>query len=99
MQPGNKFDNRGRIPLDGKTEDSLMYTVVRPYFGKGAKELFDVLEKNTTDVEKTLRSVTVCNDKTGTDENLEKTRDWIARNAVGSGVPLRRYRRDQSSLT
>ena len=54
-----------------------MYTVVRPYFGKGAKELFDVLEKNTTDVEKTLRSVTVCNDKTGTDENLEKARDWI----------------------
>jgi hypothetical protein len=81
-----------------------MYTVVRSYFGAGAKELFDVLEKNKADVEKTLRSVkglvsytlvrsadggfsvTVCNDKAGTDESLEKARDWIARNAAGTGV-------------
>ena len=34
-----------------------MHTVVRTYSGKGAKELFDVLEKNKPDVEKTLRSV------------------------------------------
>ena len=34
-----------------------MHTVVRSYSGKGAKELFDVLEKNKADVEKTLRSV------------------------------------------
>ena len=34
-----------------------MYTVVRSYFGKGAKELFDLLEKNHADVEKTMRSV------------------------------------------
>ena len=34
-----------------------MYTVVRSYFGKGAKELFDVVEKNRADVEKTMRSV------------------------------------------
>jgi hypothetical protein len=72
-----------------------MYTVVRSYFGAGEKELFDVLEKNKADVEKTLRSVkglvsytlvrsadegfsvTVCNDKAGTDESLEKARDWI----------------------
>jgi hypothetical protein len=81
-----------------------MYTVVRSYFGKGAKELFDVLEKNKTDVEKTIRSVkgfvsytlvrsedggfsvTVCDDKAGTDESLEKARDWIAKNAAGIGV-------------
>ena len=81
-----------------------MYTVVRSYFGAGAKELFDVLEKNKADVEKTLRSVkglvsytlvrsadggfsvTVCNDKAGTDESLEKARDWIAKNAAGTGV-------------
>jgi hypothetical protein len=104
LQPGNKFDKRGTIPPDGKTEDTLMYTVVRSYFGKGAKELFDVLEKNKADVEKTLRSVkglvsytlvrsadggfsvTVCNDKAGTDESLEKAKDWIARNAAGTGV-------------
>jgi hypothetical protein len=81
-----------------------MYTVVRSYFGAGEKELFDVLEKNKADVEKTLRSVkglvsytlvrsadegfslTVCNDKAGTDESLEKARDWIAKNAAGTGV-------------
>jgi hypothetical protein len=34
-----------------------MYTVVRSYFGKGAKELFDLLEKNQADVEKAMRSV------------------------------------------
>ena len=81
-----------------------MYTVVRSYFVKGAKELFDVLEKNKADVEKTMRSVkgfvsyalvrgedggfsvTVCNDKAGTDESVEKARDWIAKNAAGIGV-------------
>ena len=31
-------------------------------------------------------SVTVCNDKAGTDESLEKARDWIAKNAAGTGV-------------
>ena len=81
-----------------------MYTVVRSYFGKGAKELFDLVEKNRADVEKTMRSVkgfvsytvvrskdggfsvTVCNDKAGTDESVEKARDWIAKNAAGTGV-------------
>jgi len=81
-----------------------MHTVVRSFSGKGAKELFDLLEKNKTDVEKTLRSVkglvsytlvrstdggfsvTVCNDKAGTDESLQKARDWIAKNAASTGV-------------
>ena len=81
-----------------------MYTVVRSYFGEGAKELFDLLEKNQADVEKTMRSVkglisytlvrsedggfsvTICNDKAGTDESLERARDWIAKNAAGTGV-------------
>jgi hypothetical protein len=81
-----------------------VYTVVRSYFGKGAKELFDLVEKNRADVEKTMRSVkgfvsytvvrskdggfsvTVCNDKAGTDESVEKARDWIAKNAAGTGV-------------
>jgi hypothetical protein len=81
-----------------------MYTVVRSYFGNGAKELFDLLEKNKADVEKTMRSVkglisytlvrsedggfsvTICNDKAGTDESLERARDWIAKYAAGTGV-------------
>ena len=67
-----------------------MYTIVRSYFGKGAKELFDVVEKNKADVEKLMHSVkgfvsyaivrsgdggfavTVCNDKAGADESVEK---------------------------
>jgi hypothetical protein len=81
-----------------------MHTVVRSFSGKGAKELFDLLEKNKADVEKTLRtvkglvsytlvrstdggfSVTVCNDKAGTDDSLQKARDWIAKNAASTGV-------------
>ena len=81
-----------------------MHTVVRSFSGKGAKELFDMLEKNKADVEKTLRSVkglvsytlvrsadggfsvTVCNDKAGTDESIQKAKDWIAKNAASTGV-------------
>jgi hypothetical protein len=81
-----------------------MYTIVRSYFGKGSKELFDTAEKNKADVEKLMRSVkgfvsyaivrsgdggftvTVCNDKAGADESVEKARDWIAKNAAGTGV-------------
>jgi hypothetical protein len=81
-----------------------MHTVVRSFSGKGAKELFDLLEKNKADVEKTLRSVkglvsytlvrsadggfsvTVCNDKAGTDESIQKAKDWIAKNAASTGV-------------
>jgi len=81
-----------------------MHTVVRSFSGKGAIELFDLLEKKKADVEKTVRSVkglvsytlvrsadggfsvTVCNDKAGTDESLEKAKDWIAKNAADTGV-------------
>jgi hypothetical protein len=34
-----------------------MHAVIRTYSGKGAKELFDVLEKSKADVEKIMRSV------------------------------------------
>jgi hypothetical protein len=34
-----------------------MHAVVRTYSGKGAKELFDVLEKQKADIEKLMRSV------------------------------------------
>lgn len=84
-----------------------MHAVVRTYSGKGAKELFDVLEKRKTDVESLIRSVkgfvsyslihtedggisvTICSDKAGTDESLQKARDWIKENAsnIGVGAP------------
>lgn len=81
-----------------------MHAVVRTYSGKGANELFDVLEKRKTDVESLIRavkgfvsyslirtadggvSVTVCSDKAGTDESLQKARDWIRANASDTGV-------------
>jgi hypothetical protein len=81
-----------------------MYAVVRTYSGKGAKELFDVLEKRKADVETVMRpvkgfvsytlarsgdggfSVTVCQDKAGTDESVQAAREWVAKNAGNTGV-------------
>jgi restriction endonuclease Mrr len=78
--------------------------VIRTYSGKGSKELFDVLEMNTADVEELFRSVrgfvgyaltrsgdggfsvTVCQDKSGIDESVQKAKDWIAKNAASTGV-------------
>jgi len=84
-----------------------MHAVVRTYSGKGAKELFDVLEKRRTEVESVIRpvkgfvsytlarsgdggfSVTVCQDKAGTDESVQLARAWVAKNAgdTGAGAP------------
>ena len=84
-----------------------MQVVIRTYSGKGAKELFDVLDKHKPDVESLLRSVkgfvsytlarsgdggfsvTVCNDKAGIDESVQKAKEWIAKNAgnIGSSAP------------
>lgn len=81
-----------------------MHTIVRMYSGKGAKELFDALEKHKADVEKLMRSVkgfvgytlarsgdggfsvTVCKDKAGVDDSVQKAKDWIAKNAASTGV-------------
>jgi hypothetical protein len=78
-------------------EKQIMQTVIRTYSGKGAKELFDVLERPTAD-EGLLRSfnglvgyaltrssdggfsVTVCQDKAGVDESVQKAKGWIANN-------------------
>jgi hypothetical protein len=84
-----------------------MHTVVRRYSGKGAKELFDVLEQRTADIEELMRSVkgfvgytlvrtsegglsvTVCQDKAGVDESVQKAKDFVAKNAgsTGAGAP------------
>ena len=81
-----------------------MHAVVRNYSGKGAKELFDILEKNKAEVERLIRavkgfvsyslvrtadggfSVSVYQDKTGTDESLRVARDWIGKNAGHTGI-------------
>jgi hypothetical protein len=84
-----------------------MHAVVRNYSGKGAKELFDLLEKRKAEVESLIRgvkgfvsyslvrtpdggySVSVYQDKAGTDESIKKARDWIGQNAssIGAGAP------------
>jgi hypothetical protein len=81
-----------------------MQTVIRTYSGKGAKELFDILEKHASDVEGVMRpirgfvsytaarssdggfTVTLCQDKAGVDESVQKARDWITKNAGSAGV-------------
>ena len=84
-----------------------MHAVVRTYSGKGAKELFDVLEKRKSEVDSLMRpikgfvsytlarsgdggfSVTICQDKAGTDASIQAAREWIAKNAgnTGAGAP------------
>ena len=81
-----------------------MHAVMRTYSGKGAKELFDILEKNKGEVERLIRaikgfvsyslvrtasggfSVSIYQDKTGTDESIRVAREWIAKNAGNTGV-------------
>jgi hypothetical protein len=84
-----------------------MHAVMRSYSGKGAKELFDVFEKNKAEVERVMGpikgfvsyleartadggfSITVCEDKAGTEESTRAARDWIAKNAgnIGAAAP------------
>lgn len=84
-----------------------MQAVIRQYSGKGAVELFDLLEKHAADVQPLMRSVkgfvsytlarsgsggftvTVCEDKAGIDESIQKAKDWIAKNAsnISAGAP------------
>jgi hypothetical protein len=59
---GVGLDPTKRAPSESQDITSFnweesMHAVLRSYSGKGAKELFDVIEKNKTDVEKVLRSV------------------------------------------
>jgi hypothetical protein len=81
-----------------------MHAVIRTYSGKGAKELFDLLEKNKSDLERVMRevkgfvsysavrtadggsTVSVYQDKNGTDESVRVARDWIASNAGDAGT-------------
>jgi len=85
----------------------VIQVAIRAYSGKGAKELFDLLEKHKADAENVMRSVkgfvsytlarsgdggysaTVCEDKEGVDESVEKAKEWVAENAgeTGAGAP------------
>jgi hypothetical protein len=93
-------EDGGRVTKGGTT----VHAVVRTYSGKGAKELFDVLEKQKSDVEIVIRSikgfvsytlvrtrdgglsVSVYQDKAGTEESVQKARDWIKQNAPQAGA-------------
>ena len=81
-----------------------MHSMVRTYYGPGAKELFDLMEERNDEVESLIRpvtglvsyamartgdggvTVTVCQDKAGTDQSLEIARSWIQENASDLGV-------------
>jgi restriction endonuclease Mrr len=91
-------------PYLAELEDTTMQTVLRRYSGKGAKELFDVLEERKAEVEEWMGSVkglvtytlvhtgdggfsvTVCQDKAGIDEGVQRAKDWIAKNAGNTGA-------------
>lgn len=45
------------IGATSNEREEIMYAVIRNYSGKGAKELFDLLEKRKSDVEQILRRV------------------------------------------
>ena len=81
-----------------------MQAAVRTYTGKGAKELFDLLEERKSEVERQLRtvkglvaytlarsgdggfSVTVLPRQDRRDESMRVAKDWIAKNAGGTGA-------------
>jgi hypothetical protein len=85
-----------------------MHAVIRSYSGRGANELFDLLEDRRSEIDDLMRpiqglvsyvllrtadggaSVTVCQDKAGTDESLRIARQWIAANAsdIGANAPV-----------
>ncbi|HVE08863.1 MAG TPA: hypothetical protein VNE00_16535 [Paraburkholderia sp.] len=84
-----------------------MQTVLRRYSGKGAKDLFDLLDKRKGEVQELMGNVkglvaytlvrsgdggfslTVCQDKAGVDESVQRAKDWIAKNAgtIGAAAP------------
>ena len=86
--------------------ESIMDVVVRTYSGKGAKELFSLLETHKADVEKLMRTVkgfesytlarstegegglsmTVCQDKAGTEESVRVAKEWISKHAANISV-------------
>lgn len=81
-----------------------MHGVIRTYSGKGAKELFDILETQKADIERELRkvkgfrsytlirtadggaSISICDDKAGTDEGAAIARNWVATKTGNTGV-------------
>ena len=85
-----------------------MHAVTRIYSGSGARELFDLLEQRTSEVEGIMQSidgfvsyllvrtadggtsVTVCEDKAGSDESVRRARDWVEANASALGVDVPR---------
>jgi hypothetical protein len=81
-----------------------MHGVTRTYSGKGAVDLFNVLEANKAEIETELRkvkgfrsytlmrtsdggmSLTICDDKSGTDESAAVARNWVATRAGSTGA-------------
>ena len=61
-----------------------MHAVIRTYSGHGAKELFNMLEQDKS--EEGGFSVSVFQDKAGSDESVRVARDYISKNAGNVGV-------------
>jgi hypothetical protein len=82
-----------------------MYVVVRSYTGKGASEIFDLLEGSEGEVKEIIggvpgflsymavrsgdggMTVTVCQDKAGTDESSRRAGQWVKRRVATTAHP------------
>ena len=68
-----------------------MHAVIRSYSGSGAKALFirsisGFVSYSLIRTDDGGITVTVCNDKAGTDESIQAARDWIQTNASDLGI-------------
>jgi hypothetical protein len=61
-----------------KSSEAEVESLIRPVKGFVSYSLFRTADGGA--------SVTVCADKAGTDESIQKARDWIGKNASGLGV-------------
>ena len=82
-----------------------MYVVVRSYSGKGASEIFDLLERSEEEVKEIIAgvpgflsymairsgdggmTVTVCQDKAGTDESSRRAGQWVKQRVATTAPP------------
>ena len=70
-----------------------MYTVVRSYFGKGSKELFDMVEKNKVDVQcdflgNSLLTTAAAEDQSRTGHDIFTLANWEINNHAHALEPV-----------
>jgi hypothetical protein len=80
-----------------RLKEAVMYAVVRSYSGQGASELCDQLEQRNEEFKDLIGgcpassangiTVTVCQEKTGTDESSRRAAVWVKENISATTNP------------